>query len=298
MKKVRSFTARKNQFMKANKIINLFNNNLKKTCKHYNNLLEDFEAEEIHDFRLQIKKLRAFIRLVNTEVAKGKNIKFDKGLKTFYHTTGRIRNVQLHKQKIIQWCTTLSYGTPVTYLKLLNEEETREKNTARTEAEEISFAHFKKNLVGSVPEELTAPCLQYFTILKRNELLALLSLSIYDDETLHNLRKILKDILYNWDYIVPYLTSVLPTYFVQKENIEFLATKLGDFHDLCVSMCFLTPVYFDQIINEVETDNLMVINRKIEWEKYNLKEEIVLLFESIKKETWVKNTIKDVHEKL
>ena len=84
--------------MKAEKIIELLINNLKKTRRHYKKLLKDFELEEIHDFRLQIKKLRAFVRLVNTEVGKEKSIKINKEIKTFYHTTGRIRNVQLHKQ--------------------------------------------------------------------------------------------------------------------------------------------------------------------------------------------------------
>ena len=61
--------------MKSDKIINLYNQNLKKTSKHYNNLLEDFELEEIHDFRVQIKKLRALVRLVNAEVMKKKEVK-------------------------------------------------------------------------------------------------------------------------------------------------------------------------------------------------------------------------------
>lgn len=280
--------------MKDDKIINLFNNSLKKAHRHYNNLLEDFELEEIHDFRLQIKKLRAFIRLVNTEVTKEKRIKISKEIKTFYHTAGSIRNVQLHKQRIIQWCMALSFNAPATYLELLNKEEARVKNTAREEAEEISFSHFKKNLVASVPHELTATCIQYFTTLKRKELLALLSLSVYNDETLHNIRKVLKDILYDWNYITPYLASDLPAYFAQKENTESLATNLGDFHDLCIAIYFLAPVYSDQVVSEAERDNLTTIKRRIEWEKYNLKEQIVSLFQSIKKDIWVENTIRDI----
>ena len=113
--------------MKINKIRSIFNNSLKKISKHYNNLLEDFELKVIHDFRLEIKKLRAFIRLVNTEVTKKKSIKIKQKIKTFYNTTGKIRNVQLHKQRIIQMCTSLSLVTPETYLELLNEKKRRKK---------------------------------------------------------------------------------------------------------------------------------------------------------------------------
>lgn len=282
--------------MKGNKIINLFNDSLKKTSRHYHNLLEDFELEEIHDFRLQIKKLRALVRLVNTEVIKEKSIKIDKKMKRFYHITGNIRNRQLHKQGIIQWCMALSCGVPETYLQLLNEEETGDKKRARIEAEEISFARFKKTLLKSIPEEVATACLQYFTIKKRNELLALLSLSSYDDKIMHDIRKILKDILYNWNYLTPYLASVLPQYFLVKENLESLAVKLGDFHDLCVALFFLEPGYIDQVKSESEKDNLTVIKRRIEWEKYNTKEQISVLFQVLKKDIWVENTIKNVCE--
>ena len=282
--------------MKSNKIKSIFNNSLKKTSKHYCNLLEDFELEEIHDFRLEIKKLRAFIRLVNTEATKKMSIKIKRRIKTFYNTTGKIRNAQLHKQRIIQLSMTLSLEAPETYLELLNEEGIKEKRKARLDAKEISFLRFKRTLIRSMPEELTTASVQYFTTQKRNELLAFLTLSVYDDETLHNIRKILKDILYDWTYIMTYLASGFPEYLVHKENIESLATKLGDFHDLCVALSFLTPVYIDQIISEAEKDVLMVIKRRMEWEKYNTKEQIALLFDSIKKEIWVENTIRDVCE--
>jgi len=225
--------------MKINKIRSIFNNSLKKISKHYNNLLEDFEPEVIHDFRLEIKKLRAFIRLVNTEVTKKKSIKIKQKIKTFYNTTGKIRNVQLHKQRIIQMCMSLSLVTPETYLELLNEEEAQEKKKARVEAEEISFPRFKETVMKSMPEELTTASIRSFTLQKSDALLALLSLSAYDDKTLHNTRKILKDILYDWDYIMPYLASVFPEYFIHKENIESLATKLGDFRICALLFLFL-----------------------------------------------------------
>jgi len=282
--------------MKAEKIIELLINNLKKTRRHYKKLLKNFELEEIHDFRLQIKKLRAFIRLLNMESRKEKCIKINKEIRKFYRTTGKIRNVQLHKQKIIQLSRSLSFSDPINYIELINEEEDRDKKKGRRESEKISITRFKKALVKSVPEEVAIEAIQYFTIEERNKLLAILSFSVYDDETLHDVRKILKDILYDWDYLTPYLASVLPAYFVYKENIESLATKLGDFHDLYVALSFLSPVYIDQVINESEKDMIMVIKRKIEWEKYNTKEQIILLFEAIKKEIWVEDTIRKVCE--
>ena len=41
----------------------------------YNDMLEEFELEVVHDFRVEIKKIRAFMRLLNTGVVKDKRIK-------------------------------------------------------------------------------------------------------------------------------------------------------------------------------------------------------------------------------
>ena len=127
-------------------------------------------------------------------------------------------------------------------------------------------------------------------------MLALISLSEFGDETLHDIRKILKDILYDWDYINPYLAFALPEYFLHKENIESLANQLGDFHDLCVALAFLTPGYIDQVTSGSENDNLMATKKRLEWEKYNSKEQIIVLFGIIKNQMWVENTIKNVCE--
>lgn len=51
--------------MKSDNIINIFDKRFKKIKKHFNNLPEDFELGDIHSFRLERKKLRAFIRLIN-----------------------------------------------------------------------------------------------------------------------------------------------------------------------------------------------------------------------------------------
>ena len=76
-----------------------------------------------------------------------------------------------------------------------------------------------------------------------------------------------------------------------------LAEKLGDFHDLCVVLSFVAPVYIEQVIIGYENEkSLAAIKERIETEKHNAKEEIVLLFEDIKKQIWVENTIKNICE--
>ena len=54
--------------MKSDQIISAIDKRFKKVKKYYNKLLEDFEIEQIHGFGLEMKKLRAFIRLINTNI--------------------------------------------------------------------------------------------------------------------------------------------------------------------------------------------------------------------------------------
>ena len=58
--------------MKYDEIIDVLDKRFKKIKKHYNNVLEDFSPQEIHDFRLEVKRLRAFIRMVNTDIQRKK----------------------------------------------------------------------------------------------------------------------------------------------------------------------------------------------------------------------------------
>ena len=56
----------------------------KKVRNHYYKLLEGFELEEIHDFRLEMKRLRSFVRLLNTNITDTEKLKVPEALNTFY----------------------------------------------------------------------------------------------------------------------------------------------------------------------------------------------------------------------
>src|SRR6266436_3162758 len=54
--------------------------------------------EDIHHFRVEIKKLRAFLRMLQT--GRDAPIKIPGSLKKIYHYAGLIRELQLHQQTI------------------------------------------------------------------------------------------------------------------------------------------------------------------------------------------------------
>lgn len=282
-------------YMKSGEIINVFDKRFKKVKKQYNNLLDDFEIEEIHGFRLEMKKLRAFIRLINTNIPGYRKIKIEGKIKSFYKTTGNIRNLQLHQQRVSHLCDNMLLEKPVQYSQLLHNEENRQKKKAGQLADKILFDHFRKKIIDLVPDKVKAKSVQAFVIQKQRTLLELIFLLDYSDVALHEIRKVLKDLLYDWKYISSHAPAALPGYFTYKKNIEVFTDKLGKFHDLCIALYFLKPVYIDKIVDEKEKKVLLILKRQLEDTKGEMKEKISTLLNHIKPEKINKDILQKVY---
>ena len=259
--------------MKQDEIIKLFDKRFKRIRKHYSGLLKDFDVEEIHFFRLEIKKLRAFIRLVNISLPGKNTIKINKKVKSFYNATGNIRNLQLHQQRINQFCNGLLLPKPTAYLQALHKGEMTQKQKAKQLAKKISFDQFRKKALNSVHNKLKARPAQAFIIQKKLELFELVSRQYYHDEELHDIRKTLKDLQYDWTYIASFAPLILPAFFAKGKNIENITNQLGTYHDLCMALYFFGPLYTDQIANKPEKATLQILKQQLEWRKEEMKKE-------------------------
>lgn len=282
-------------FMKSGEIIKAFEKRFKKVKKHYNKLLKDFEIEEIHGFRLEMKKLRAFIRLINTNIPGYRKIKIEGKIKSFYKTTGNIRNLQLNQQRVRLICDNMLLEKPVQYSQLLHNEENRQKKKAVRLADKILFDHFRKMIIDLVPDKLKAKSVQAFVIQKQHRLLELIFLLNYSDEDLHEIRKVLKDLLYDWKYTSSYVPAALPAYFNNKKNIEVFADKLGEFHDLCIALYFFKPVYIDKIADEEVNKILLSVKQQLEETKGEMKEEINTLLNHVKQKMEKEDILQKVY---
>lgn len=205
----------------------------KKLNKHYQNLLEDFESEEVHDFRVEIKKLRAFLRLININLPQENQLAISRKLKAFYNSVGQIRNLQLHQKQINLLCEELNFGKPFSYLQVLQEKENNQQKKIHHLSNKIALKHFRKKLEASIPEDFIIAA-KDFVLQKEINLHELLSLPELSDKTLHDIRKVLKDILYNYVFIEPYLRGF--GYFENEDSLKTFTDKLGDHQDFCVAI--------------------------------------------------------------
>jgi CHAD domain-containing protein len=274
--------------MKKDTIIHIFEKRFKKIRKHYYKLLEDFDAEEVHDFRLEIKKLRAFIRLVNKGLPEDEPLKIDKNLKTFYSTTGNLRNLELHQQRINLFCEDLLLEKPELYFQVLRKEGDQLKENARQLAGMISLSAFEKKIRNALPDKLKPSAIDDFVLEKKCTLRAFISLQEHQEEILHDIRKILKDLLYDWVYLDLDVATTLPASLAHPDVLRDLTVKLGDFHDLSVSLLFLAPSHIDQVMAapayEREKELLQLIRQQLEGVSDELKKELRAILYQVKLE--------------
>ena len=258
----------------------LLEKRFKKIEKHYHSLLLDFDENEIHDYRLEIKKLRALLRLINAGMPPEQQIKLGGKMKEFYGFTGNIRNLQLHQLRIRTYQESLLLSPTTSYQKALHMAGEQNRKDALSVAAKISFSNFENKILGRVQEGLRSTTVQNFVRQKQAYLVSLLFHPEYYDEDLHEVRKVLKDFLYDWSLITSSAFSLLPAFFSQ-QNLESLTSDLGNFHDLCVGLLFLDNSYSDSVDTYAEREILQHLQQEWEWSKLLLKTNITNVFKQL-----------------
>jgi len=267
--------------MKSKKIIGIYESEIEKISGCYHILINDFDKDANHNFRTGIKKLRAFIRLVNTSQKDHPN-KIPGKIKKFYRLAGDARNLQLHEQRISALCKDLLIEKPSVYLDCLHDDEKNKRKETESLTHHISFKDFRRKLLNDVPEELTEENKNEFVKNNMVRVAQLLMLPVYYDETFHDVRKVIKDIMYNYDYLEDAISFILPYPLNDLKFMENLADVLGDFHDLSLALFFLNPIHIDGIEETNEAALLAELKKHLQLRKEDLKNELLHLFTPVK----------------
>ncbi|HEY8690378.1 MAG TPA: CHAD domain-containing protein [Chitinophagaceae bacterium] len=256
--------------MKKNEIKEVITSHFKKIDKLFHEIIIGFEIEDIHKFRTQIKKLRAFLHLLNMEVEEVLKIKITKKMKTFYGYIGIIRNLQLHLKNINSYFENSTDKIPKAYTATIEKEiEYWKENTKEVIDFHNNFYNDEEKITSELPDKLRKQSIkkfiQYMVYELHNKLIRL-----NDDETLHSIRKLLKDILYNWTYVQPYIAPLSPG-LSQEEEIGSFIEMLGVFCDKCMGLTLIQKYNNDS----AEDEEKIVLEEIIHtWstEKQELKE--------------------------
>ncbi|MEP6948076.1 MAG: CHAD domain-containing protein [Ginsengibacter sp.] len=258
--------------MKQREIYIVVNKRFKKTGRFFSELISEFEIEPIHDFRTEIKKLRAFLRLLNVETGDDR-LKISKEMKIFYGFAGTIRNLQLQLKNICDYPGNPGYAVIPAYIDYLKKIiEKRKENVIEFTGSKNNFTNDQKKIIKQLPGKSGKGSAKKFLQNKMNELVYLIT-ELPDDDVLHGIRKLLKDILYNWAFIKQY-SRLLPPDFADEEKIKSFTELIGLFLDKRMGIILLETYCKDCEENgfffEKDTRELQEIEGAWEKEKEEL----------------------------
>lgn len=200
-----------------------------------------FEVEDIHHWRVEYKKLRAFLRMSNSRTKEPKQLISDE-LKIIYKTAGTIRDIQLFIPALHSALPDHSSVTPV-YSSLLQRKLFIDKKDFIKIHEKISFNAEWETWCCLLPDYLTTENIKRF-VQQNITAIRLMLLVPITDKNLHNIRKHLKDIIYNVHTCSSVWGITFPVTAWKNEKImSDLALELGNYMDTCNKLLFFEPSY-------------------------------------------------------
>ncbi len=258
--------------MKEKKPVKILERRLGKLREKKSLLSLELTGESLHAFRVEVKKLMALIRMLNTVLPPDQPMKAGKKFKTIYHFTGIIRNLELHEKRVLTYFENQHLLRPSSYLSILDDEKVKARASLKESLDDFSLHDFEHRLLADVPEQFNVEdCRNY--LLQQKHVLNAVTISS-GDEQIHETRKMLKDIGYNRKYLEACLDEGFPSVLLKKEETNALTEALGNFQDLCVALGYLDPLYLENLEAE-EKSKLLELKEKLDDERKNLRMELI-----------------------
>lgn len=254
----------------AYKIVHYYFIKLKKYARLFQ---KEFDEEAFHQFRVNIKKLRAFLRMMRLMAEKPGELKFPHRFKKMYALTGKIRDRQLYLERVNEKKPTYPASKIVALQKEINELKKRKDKLLSQKELTVIEMHIKNNL----PTDVGAGLIKNFFAHKLAAIQEIISKNNYKDSKFHDIRKALKDILYIIRIFQNDLKIPLPFPFWSKpelKNAERLSHNLGLFNDAGIALSFVRSPDVKKA-GQKEKVLLSAIRKKWMAEKRKLKKDIL-----------------------
>jgi CHAD domain-containing protein len=251
----------------------------KKINRCLDKLKQELKAEDIHEFRLEIKHLRAFLQLLAMEDHRLGEIKIPRKIEKAYKKTGKLRLVHLETESVKKFMDQKEEAGSSRYLKALRKKQKRLE--LKTENSVRSIRPLKPHkFLDALPKRIEHVTIQRFYEAKEVDIGDILLKRQTDEKKMHEARKSLKYLLYNskWtshDPGAPQFGSG------QTKFIKELESKIGSYHDV---LKFLQPFSNHHPLapsSSAQGIFLQTIKQKWEEDKKRLLKEIDLLIPAI-----------------
>jgi len=211
-------------------------NKIKKRLSKVNSFLRSKKKpgnEDIHLLRLEIKHLEAFLQLMTAQKDFSANPEFPPHLEALFHTAGKIRKFEMENEAIRSIANKNGICKPEHILGKLNASKIKSVKNLRKKRR--NYKIFKPEDFAKHPDsKLSEKTWQQFLGAQAEYIMNLLEGDILSDvRSLHQLRKVLKSIL----YVLPVgkNAAAAPVYSFLDRNKKFLKSveaKIGSIHDV------------------------------------------------------------------
>jgi len=185
-------------------------------------------AESLHQFRVDIKKLSALVAVLKDHPSNGKLPGLFKPLKVIFKKAGDIRNMDVNRNLLMRY--------PFVYHSfLLSQQKIRDKKAGKFIAESNKFAIKIKtsqqvisNLLFNVENKfIQNKCKKYI-----RKIASTLSQNSNDIDKLHQVRKKMKVLLYTLSFLPQSLSKKIH---INKKYLVRVEKSIGQWHDLVLS---------------------------------------------------------------
>jgi len=208
-------------------------NSFKKLSCRIRVLIRNTSSNLVHDFRTEVKKLKAILNLFSTELKDPEDLKLPRRLKDIYRAAGSIRELQL------QLSQTKGYKE---YSALLTEVQTDREEHFRRIAQKKTIKKTRQRIMERLPGQLHQHTITLCRENKLKEIETIRALPQPSDDQMHTIRKNLKDIIY--------VQKIGDEKSIENPAVKEMkqATKeLGKLNDLRTSIKYLRPVWINEI---------------------------------------------------
>lgn len=235
--------------MNHKQIKHITNNHYRKLKKQIKIVAEDFDVEAIHQFRVEYKKLRAFLRMISQQHETAGEIKISKKLKKGYNISGSIRDLQLQQQRIWE-ATKQELKKPQAYIQLLQEEIKKLQPELSEIFLEKPATESKKKTDAFIPDEFPLNSFRNFVQKKWAAIYAIIASCHFSDDNIHAIRKSLKDLFYNlkiYEGVEHELLSLSIWKGKDEQYFNKVLDELGGFQNKCTAIALLKSYWLNSL---------------------------------------------------
>ena len=245
--------------MNHDQIKHITNNHYRKLKKYFTRIIHGFDAETIHQFRVEYKKLRAFFRMLSQGHETAGEIKISEKLKRGYNISGSIRDLQLQLQRIPE-AIKQDLRKSLVYLALLQREIDKLKPELSEVFSENPVDESKRKTDTSLPDEFQLSGFKVFIQNKWTTIKTIITSNHFSDDNIHAIRKSLKDLYYNWKIYEGTEQEALSISSWNGKGEQYfnqLIDELGSFQDKCTAIALLKSYW----LNSLDTYNKELLGR-------------------------------------